>query len=177
MESSLSTRNKPEWKSLNPQFDMEMVFDCRVGMDELNLINGIRSSLGELLSTGPEGVWRINQVKLLHNERDNIMRNLNLLLRKELAYKESELKYRSESYVWFGVNTKPSEEIFREIEAPCLKDWREEMKKLELYSEMNNKEEFNEVKYCPVCSRTLSCPDQIYQHMRTEEHKLSVSRL
>jgi len=31
-------------------------------MDELNLINGIRSSLGELLSTGPEGVWRINQV-------------------------------------------------------------------------------------------------------------------
>ena len=29
------------------------------------MINDIRSDLSELLSTGPEGVWRINQVKLV----------------------------------------------------------------------------------------------------------------
>ena len=39
-----------------------IVINVRVGMDELNMINEIRSSLSELLSTGPEGVWRINHV-------------------------------------------------------------------------------------------------------------------
>ena len=48
------------------------------------MINDIRSDLSELLSTGPEGVWRINQLNLLY-ETENILQNLHLL-RKELDY-------------------------------------------------------------------------------------------
>merc|ERR1712200_20711 len=121
-EYTLKSR-KRVWKSLHPSQDMEIRFDTRMGKDEVFLLNSIRHSLSEVLDRGPEGAWRMKQVKFLHDCRQSILAHMGILLSKDMPYKDTErMHHITEDFKWRGgLNTNYSQ-IYRRIDRPNLKD-------------------------------------------------------
>jgi len=163
-------------KSLYPQYDMEVAFDCRIGKDEMCRVNGIRFLLNRILGKAPQDVMRLTQVKILHETRRDLLENLTELFKKEMAYKVPEVTGKR-SNSWFPVKEEVTDEIFRRAEVPRLVPTHRLLNELKTNSEKDVTDKFKEKMFCPVCSKSLLNGDEVWRHLKTPAHKQTVERV
>jgi len=173
-EYEVSKKGKKVWRALHPSYDMDICFDARFGEDELFLLNGIRHSLSEILGRGPEGIWRLNQVRFLHETRETLKHYLTTVLAKEMSYKEKEMIYNTEDYKWRGGLKGDSSLLYRKIDRPFL------VNPFDALDRMCIRDERVEAEYpvfCPVCSKVVESAASLLNHIKTPPHIQATKRL